>query len=44
MYSTPSDGPGVLVIFDVPDPGSASAIGGIVVAAGVLKISSFRGS
>jgi uncharacterized protein with GYD domain len=36
MYSTPADGPGVLVIFDVPDPSSAAAIAGIVVAAGAL--------
>src|SRR6202011_159476 len=32
MYSTPSDGPGVLTIFDVPDPGAAPAIVGVVVA------------
>jgi len=31
MYSTPADGPGVLVIFDVADPSSAAAISGIVV-------------
>jgi uncharacterized protein with GYD domain len=37
MYSTPSDGPGVLTIFDVPDPGAAPAIVGIVVAAGTLQ-------
>ncbi len=37
MYSTPADGPGVLVIFDIPDPSSAAAISGIVVAAGVLN-------
>jgi len=36
MYSTPADGPGVLVIFDVPDPGAAPAIVGVVVAAGAL--------
>jgi uncharacterized protein with GYD domain len=36
MYGTPADGPGVLVIFDVPDPSSAAAISGIVVAAGTL--------
>src|ERR1700738_3455764 len=36
MYSTPADGPGVLVIFDVPDPGAAPAICGVVVAAGTL--------
>jgi uncharacterized protein with GYD domain len=37
MYSTPADGPGVLTIFDVPDPSSAPAIVGIVVAAGTLQ-------
>ena len=34
MYSTASEGPGVLVIFDVPDPSAAPAISGTVVAAG----------
>src|ERR1700730_383232 len=37
MYSTPTDGPGVLVIFDVPEPGAAPAITGVVVAAGTLQ-------
>src|ERR1700676_3264606 len=36
MYSTASDGPGVLVIFDVPDPSAAPAISGTVVAAGAV--------
>ena len=36
MYSTPVDGPGVLVIFDVPDPSAAPAISGVVVASGAL--------
>jgi uncharacterized protein with GYD domain len=36
MYSTPVDGPGVLVIIDVPDPSAAPAITGVVVAAGAL--------
>jgi len=36
MYSTPADGPGAMVIFDVPDPSMASAIVGVVVAAGTL--------
>ena len=36
MYSTPADGPGVLAIFDVPDPGAAAAISGVVVASGAL--------
>ena len=34
MYSTATDGPGVLVIFDVPDPGAAPAISGVLVASG----------
>ena len=36
MYSTATDGPGILVIFDVPDPNSAPAISGTVVAAGAV--------
>ena len=36
MYSTPADGPGVLVIFDVPDPNEAAAMTGVVVASGAL--------
>jgi len=36
MYSTPAEGPGVLVIFDVPEPDAAAAISGIVVASGTL--------
>ena len=36
MYGTPNDGPGVMVIFDVPEPNSAAALTGIVVAAGTL--------
>jgi uncharacterized protein with GYD domain len=36
MYSTPSDGPGVLIIFDVPDPSVAAAISGIGVASGAV--------
>src|ERR1700688_1405814 len=36
MYSKPADGPGVLVIFDVPDPSAAPAICGVVVASGAL--------
>jgi uncharacterized protein with GYD domain len=36
MYSTAADGPGVLVIVDVPDPGAAPAISGVVVASGAL--------
>jgi uncharacterized protein with GYD domain len=37
MYSVPADGPGVLVIFDVPDPNAAPAIEGVVIAAGTLQ-------
>jgi uncharacterized protein with GYD domain len=37
MYSTPADGPGVMVIFDVPDPSMAPAIVGVVVAAGAVR-------
>jgi uncharacterized protein with GYD domain len=36
MYSSASDGPGVLVIFDVPDPSAAPAICGLTVTAGTL--------
>ncbi|QHO73376.1 GYD domain-containing protein [Bradyrhizobium sp. CCBAU 051011] len=36
MYSTAAEGPGVLVIFDVPDPNSAPAISGTVVASGAI--------
>jgi hypothetical protein len=36
MYSTPAEGPGVLVIFDVPEPDTAAAISGIVVVSGTL--------
>jgi uncharacterized protein with GYD domain len=36
MYSTAAEGPGVLVIFDVPDPAAAPAISGTVVASGAL--------
>nr|WP_244622116.1 GYD domain-containing protein [Bradyrhizobium ivorense] len=37
MYSTATDGPGVLVIFDVPDPSAAPAISGLTVAAGTMQ-------
>src|SRR5262249_6721188 len=36
FYGTTVEGPGV-VIFDVPDPGAAAAISGVVVAAEVLQ-------
>lgn len=37
MYSFASDGPSVLVIFDVPDPSMAPAISGLTVTAGTLQ-------
>src|SRR5579864_6702340 len=37
MYSFASEGPSVLVIFDVPDPNSAPAISGLTVSAGTLQ-------
>ena len=37
MYSVAADGPGVMVIFDVPDPSFAPAISGVVVAAGAMQ-------
>ncbi|MEN3347115.1 MAG: hypothetical protein V7632_750 [Bradyrhizobium sp.] len=37
MYSTATDGPGVLVIFDVPDPSAAPAISGLTIAAGAIQ-------
>ena len=36
MYSTATDGPGVLVIFDVSDPSAAPAISCTVVASGAI--------
>ena len=37
IYSTGADGPGVLIIFDVPDPNVAAAISGIGVASGAVQ-------
>ncbi len=37
MYSTAADGPGVLIIYDVPNPDAAAAISGIAVAAGAVQ-------
>src|ERR1700754_1114820 len=37
FYGMPVEGPGVLTIFDVPEPTSASAISGLVGAAGTLQ-------
>lgn len=37
MYGMPAEGPGVLLIFDVPEPGAAAAaIAAVVISAGVL--------
>jgi len=36
MFSTAAEGPGVLVIFDVPDPAAAPAIAGDAVAGGAV--------
>jgi uncharacterized protein with GYD domain len=36
FFAMPADGPGVLTIFDVPEPNAAAAISGIVVATGTL--------
>ena len=37
MYGMPAEGPGVLVIFDVPEPGAgAAAIAGVVISTDVL--------
>ena len=36
MYSYAAEGPGVLVIFDVPDPAAAPAISGVAVAGGAI--------
>jgi uncharacterized protein with GYD domain len=37
MYSTAANGPGILVIFDMPDPNAAPALSGVVVASGALQ-------
>ena len=42
MYSTATDGPGVLVIIDVPDPSAAPAMTGILVESGALHHVSSR--
>ena len=36
MYSYAAEGPGILVIFDVPDPEAAPAIVGVAVAGGAI--------
>ena len=37
MYGMPSDGPGVMVIFEVTDPEMAPAIAGIAMAGGGIR-------
>jgi uncharacterized protein with GYD domain len=37
LYSMVSDGPSGLVIFDVPDPATAPAIAGVIVAGGGVQ-------
>ena len=37
MYSTAANGPGVLVIFDVPDPQMAPAVCGVAVSSGSIQ-------
>jgi uncharacterized protein with GYD domain len=37
MYSTAMEGPGVMVIVDVPDPAVAPAISGVAAASGAIK-------
>ena len=37
MYGMPAEGPGVMVIFDMPEPGAgAAAVAGVPIAHGVL--------
>jgi uncharacterized protein with GYD domain len=36
MYGFPADGPGVMVIFDAPDPEVAPSIAGVAMAGGAL--------
>ncbi len=37
LYNYPAEGPGVMVIFDVPDPEMGAAITGVAVAGGALQ-------
>ncbi len=37
MYARAADGPGVMVIFDVPDPDMAAAISGVAIASGAIQ-------
>ena len=36
MYSTAAEGPGVLIIFDMPDPEMASSMTGVAMAGGAI--------
>ena len=37
IYNFPAEGPGVMVIFDVPDPEMAASIAGVSVAGGAVQ-------
>lgn len=37
LYSTAAEGPGAMVIFDVPDPNVAPAIGGVIAGSGSVQ-------
>ncbi len=37
LYSTAAEGPGAMLIFDVPDPAVAPAIGGVIAASGAVQ-------
>ena len=37
MYSTVADGPGAMLIFDVPDPITAPSISGVIAASGAVQ-------
>ena len=37
LYSYPAEGPGVMLIFDVPDPEMAAAIAGVAFAGGAIQ-------
>ncbi|MGG5821655.1 GYD domain-containing protein [Falsiroseomonas sp. HW251] len=37
LYSTAAEGPGALLIFDVPDPSLAPAIGGVIAGSGSVQ-------
>ena len=41
MYATPSDGPGVLTVFDVPELTSVAAMVGVLVASGAFQNARF---